>query len=81
MVPYPPDSHNRPKAQNAAQLLADREPLLRCQDHSGVLTAGVDPLRVQPIEIGDIKRIKDTSSGDKIVVHGFLIEVDLDLAH
>lgn len=44
--------------QNTAQLLADREPLLWSQDDARMLSPGVRPLRVQPIEIGSIERVQ-----------------------
>ena len=50
----------RPKTQDAAQLHAEREPLLRRQNHTGPLSPGTDPLAVKSIEIGDVERIEDT---------------------
>src|SRR5712692_4123420 len=50
----------RAKTQAAAQLLADREPLLRCQNHSGMFSPSTDPLRVKAIEIRHVERVEDT---------------------
>ena len=60
LVPHTHGGHGRAKTQDAAQLLADREPLLRRQNHTGVLSPGADPLRVKSIEIGDVERVEGT---------------------
>jgi hypothetical protein len=60
MVPHTQGGSARPKMQDAAQLLADRKPLLRCQNHTGMLSPGTDPLPVKSIEIGDVERVEDT---------------------
>jgi hypothetical protein len=60
MIPHTHGSGGCAKKQNAAQLLADREPLLRRQNHTGMISPGSEPLRVKPIEIGDVERVKDT---------------------
>ena len=46
--------------QEAAQLLANREPLLRRQNHAGMPSPGADPLRVKAIEIGHVECVEDT---------------------
>ena len=48
--------------QYPVQLLAYREPLLRHQDYTAMFAAGVHPLRVKAIEIGDVEGIKDATS-------------------
>ena len=60
LAPHTPDGYGRAKTQDAAQLLANREPRLRDQNHAGVLSPGTDPLRVKSIEIGDVERVEDT---------------------
>lgn len=60
MVPHTRGGRDRAKTQNAAQLLPDREPLLRRQDHTGMLPPGADPLRVKTIEIGNVVCIENT---------------------
>ena len=56
MAPHPIAAHRRAKAQETAQLLTDRELLLR-ENHSGMLPSGVDPLSVKPVEIGNVECI------------------------
>jgi hypothetical protein len=46
--------------QDAAHLLANREPLLWRQNHAGMISPGTDPLRVEAIEIGHVERVQDT---------------------
>jgi hypothetical protein len=59
-VPHTRGGRRRAKAQDAAQLLADREPLLRRQDDTGMLSPGNNPLHVKSMEIGNVERIEDT---------------------
>ena len=58
-----------------------REPLLRRQNHSGVLSPGLDPLGVKSIEIGDVERVEDIficrSEGQLFLV-GLLDEAGVD---
>ena len=60
LIPHSREGLSGPKMQETAQLLANREPLLRRQNYSGVFSAGADPLRVKSIEIGDVERVEDT---------------------
>jgi hypothetical protein len=60
LVPHTRGSCDRAKTQDAAQLLADREPLLRRQNHSSVFSPSTGPLRVKSIEIRDVEREEDT---------------------
>ena len=60
LVPHGRHGRSGAKMQEAAQLLANREPLLRRQNHTGMLSPGADPLRVQSIEIGHVERVEDT---------------------
>jgi hypothetical protein len=60
LVPHTRGSCGRAKTQDAAQLLADREPLLRHQNHSSVFSPSTGPLRVKSIEIRDVEREEDT---------------------
>ena len=53
-------AHLRSKAQNAAQLFANQEPLLWRQNHACVFSPGAHPLRVQPMEIVNVERVNDT---------------------
>ena len=43
------------EAQDTAQLLTHRVALLWSQNHPGVFAAGIDPFRMEPIEIGDVE--------------------------
>ena len=56
LVPHTRAGGGRAKTQDAAQLLADREPLLRGQNHSGMFSPSRDPLRMKSIEIRDVER-------------------------
>jgi hypothetical protein len=58
LIPHTRQCHGRAKTQDAAQLLADREPLLLRQNHAGMFAPGSGPLRVKPIEIGYVMRVK-----------------------
>lgn len=60
MVPHSRSSRSRAETQDPSQLLANREPLLRRQDHSGMFSSRNDPLGVKPIEIRDVERIENT---------------------
>jgi hypothetical protein len=51
LIPQTLGGARRAKMQDATQLLAHSEPLLRRQNHSGVFSAGLDPLGVEAIEI------------------------------
>jgi hypothetical protein len=77
LVPHTHGAHGSAKTQDAAQLLANREPLLRRQNHTGMLSPGADPLRVKSIEIGDVERVEGapTFSGkSQLFVVGLLDE-------
>src|ERR1700693_5630184 len=60
LVAHTHRGRGRAKIQDAAQLLAYGEPLLRRQNHTGMLSPGTDPLRVKSMEIGDVERVEDT---------------------
>jgi hypothetical protein len=60
VVPHSRDGRSGAKTQEAAQLLANREPLLLRQNYTGMLSPGSDPLRMKSIEIGHVERVEDT---------------------
>lgn len=60
LVPHIRGRHGRAKTQDAAQLLANRESLLRRQNHAGMFSPGTDPLAVKPIEIAGVEGVEDT---------------------
>jgi hypothetical protein len=72
LVPHTRGGHGSAKTQDAAQLLANREPLLWRQNHSGMLSPGIDPLRVKSVEIRHVECVEDTpmfgSEGQLFVV-------------
>jgi len=51
-VPHGRGGRGCAKMEQAAQLLANREPLLRRQNHAGMLASGTDPLRVNVPRLG-----------------------------
>jgi hypothetical protein len=59
-VPHGRDGQSGTKVKDTAQLLANREPLLRRQDYTGMVSPGTDPLRVKSIEVGHVERVEDT---------------------
>jgi len=59
-VPHGRGGRGCAKMEQAAQLLANREPLLRRQNHAGMLSSGADPFRVKAIEIGHVERVENT---------------------
>jgi hypothetical protein len=60
VVPHSRDSRSGAKTQEAAQLLANREPLLRRQNHTGMLPPGAGLWRVKSIGIGHVERGEGT---------------------
>ena len=59
LIPHGRDGHSGAKMKDAAQLLSNREPLLRRQYHSRMFSPSPEPLRVKPLEIGDIEGVED----------------------
>src|SRR5205814_10504859 len=59
LIPHTLGGRSGPNTQDASQLLANRDALLRSQNYTGVLAPGVDPFGVQSMEIGGVVRVKN----------------------
>jgi len=74
LVPHTRGGRGSAKTQDAAQLLAEREPLLRRKNDSAMFSLGTGPLRVKSIEIRDVERVEETpmlGSKGQLFVVGF----------